>query len=136
MPRVLLTGFGPFGEHEVNPTEAIVQLFPSLIPIKNPFGKGSSEVSIEKRVLTVDELGSQWTAHELASREWDAILHLGLCGQCTRPRIEVRYISKEYINKIIKEHIEDGINHRLLIWSFMNFEWWCKIFINKEKLPK
>jgi len=90
MPRVLLTGFGPFGEHEVNPTEAIVQSFPSLIPIKNPFGKGSSEVSIEKRVLTVDELGSQWTAHELASREWDAILHLGLCGQCTRPRIEVR----------------------------------------------
>ena len=40
------------------------------------------------------------------------------------------YINKEYIHKIVKEHIEDGINHRLLIWSFMNFEWWCKIFIN------
>jgi pyrrolidone-carboxylate peptidase len=90
MPRVLLTGFGPFGNHDVNPTEAIVQSFPSLIPIKNPFGKGSSEVSVEKRILTVDEIGTQWAANELESREWDAILHLGLCGECTRPRIEVR----------------------------------------------
>ena len=31
-----------------------------------------------------------WAANELASREWDAILHLGLCGECTQPRIELR----------------------------------------------
>jgi len=46
--------------------------------------------------------------------------------------VSTKYINKEYIHKIIKEHIEDGINHRLLIWSFMNFEWWCKIFLNGE----
>ncbi len=90
MPRVLLTGFGPFGTHEVNPTEKIVNTFPSLIPIKNPFGRGSSEVSIEKHVLSVDRNGTLWTAKELGDREWDAILHLGLCGECTRPRIELR----------------------------------------------
>ena len=90
MPRVLLTGFGPFGSHDVNPTEAIVNMFPSLLPIKNPFGRGSSEMSIEKHVLSVDEAGSTWTANELASREWDAILHLGLCGECTKPRIELQ----------------------------------------------
>ena len=89
MPRVLLTGFGPFGSHEVNTTEILVESFPSLIPIKNPFGRGSSEMSIEKHVLSVDEHGSMWTANELASREWDAILHLGLCGECTQPRIEL-----------------------------------------------
>ena len=89
MPRVLLTGFGPFGAHDVNPTEQIVNSFPSLIPIKNPFGRGSSEVSVEKHVLSVDENGSQWAANELEDREWDAILHLGLCGECTTPRIEI-----------------------------------------------
>jgi len=47
--------------------------------------------------------------------------------------VSTKYISKEYIHKIVQEHIEEGINHRLLIWSFMNFEWWCKIFINGEK---
>ena len=43
------------------------------------------------------------------------------------------YIDSSYICKIVNEHIDKGINHRLLIWSFMNFEWWCKIFINGEK---
>tara|TARA_B100001059_G_scaffold228367_1_gene259346 strand:+ start:34 stop:1332 length:1299 start_codon:yes stop_codon:yes gene_type:complete len=45
-----------------------------------------------------------------------------------------KYIQKKYIYKIVNEHIDDKINHRLLIWSFMNFEWWCKIFLNDEKI--
>jgi asparagine synthase (glutamine-hydrolysing) len=45
-----------------------------------------------------------------------------------------KYINRDYIIKIVDEHINKGINHRLLIWSFMNFEWWCKIFINGEKI--
>ena len=48
--------------------------------------------------------------------------------------ISTKYINKDYIIKIVDEHINKGINHRLLIWSFMNFEWWCKIFINGEKV--
>ena len=48
--------------------------------------------------------------------------------------VSTKYIKKDYINKIVDEHINKGINHRLLIWSFMNFEWWCKIFINGEKV--
>jgi asparagine synthase (glutamine-hydrolysing) len=42
------------------------------------------------------------------------------------------FISQDYIEKIVNEHINDKINHRLLIWSFMNFEWWCKINLNGE----
>jgi asparagine synthase (glutamine-hydrolysing) len=44
------------------------------------------------------------------------------------------FISQDYIQKIVNEHTEKHNNHRLLIWSFMNFEWWCKIFLNGEKL--
>jgi asparagine synthase (glutamine-hydrolysing) len=44
------------------------------------------------------------------------------------------YIDTSYIRKIVNEHLDKGINHRLLIWSFMNFEWWCRIFLNKEKI--
>lgn len=43
------------------------------------------------------------------------------------------FINQDYIKKIVNEHINDHVNHRLLIWSFMNFEWWCKIFLNNEK---
>ncbi len=46
--------------------------------------------------------------------------------------VSTKYINKEYITKIVEEHINKGVNHRLLIWSFMNFEWWCRIFINGE----
>ena len=42
------------------------------------------------------------------------------------------YINKAYISKIVNEHLFEGKNHRLLIWSFLNFEWWCRIFLNKE----
>jgi len=48
--------------------------------------------------------------------------------------VSSKYISKSYITKIVDEHINDGVNHRLLIWSFMNFEWWCRIFLNKQKV--
>ncbi len=41
------------------------------------------------------------------------------------------YINKSYIEKIVNEHINEGKNHRLLIWSFLNFEWWCRIFLEK-----
>lgn len=47
--------------------------------------------------------------------------------------ISTKYIEKAYIEKIVKEHIDDQINHRLVIWSFMNFEWWCRIFLANNK---
>jgi len=45
-----------------------------------------------------------------------------------------KFIERAYISRIIDEHINKQINHRLLIWSFMNFEWWCRIFLNNEKI--
>jgi len=44
------------------------------------------------------------------------------------------FINQDYVRKIVKEHINDHINHRLLIWSFMNFEWWCRIYLNNESV--
>ena len=42
------------------------------------------------------------------------------------------FINPKFIEKIVYEHTEKRINHRLLLWSFMNFEWWCRIFLNGE----
>lgn len=46
--------------------------------------------------------------------------------------ISSEFINPKYIEHIYKEHTEDHINHRLLLWSFMNFEWWCKIFLEGQ----
>jgi asparagine synthase (glutamine-hydrolysing) len=46
------------------------------------------------------------------------------------------YINPVYVKKIIDEHINKRINHRLLLWSLMCFEWWCRLFLNNQKLPE
>ncbi len=43
------------------------------------------------------------------------------------------FINQDYIRNIVNDHMNKGINHRLLIWSFMNFEWWVRIFLNNDK---
>lgn len=40
------------------------------------------------------------------------------------------FINPEFIRSTIDEHMNKNINHRLLIWSFMNFEMWCKKFLS------
>ena len=40
------------------------------------------------------------------------------------------YINQKYIGKVILEHSGGLHNHRLLLWSLISFEWWCRIFIN------
>ena len=47
--------------------------------------------------------------------------------------ISTEFISKSFIEKTVQEHIDQRINHRLLIWSLMNFEWWCRLFLNNER---
>ncbi|MGZ3884101.1 MAG: asparagine synthase (glutamine-hydrolyzing) [Bacteroidia bacterium] len=44
------------------------------------------------------------------------------------------FINPKYVEKIIDEHVNQRINHRLLIWSFMNFEWWCRLFLHNEAI--
>lgn len=44
------------------------------------------------------------------------------------------FISPEFVRKTVSEHIDQHVNHRLLIWSLMNFEWWCRIYLNNESV--
>jgi asparagine synthase (glutamine-hydrolysing) len=47
--------------------------------------------------------------------------------------VSLDFINPDYMKKIVNQHINEKKNHRLLIWSFMSFEWWCRIFLNKEE---
>ncbi len=48
--------------------------------------------------------------------------------------VSTEFINPDFVVKIVNEHINDKINHRLLIWSLMNFEWWCRIFLDNHKV--
>ena len=89
MRRVLITGFGAFSTHATNPTEALVRTWPDVMEVHDPWSDQSELVHVEARVLTVDEDGASETAMRLqAGEDWDAVLHLGLCGSCSNARLE------------------------------------------------
>jgi asparagine synthase (glutamine-hydrolysing) len=31
---------------------------------------------------------------------------------------------------MLDEHTSGRVNHRLLIWSLLSFEWWCRCFLD------
>ena len=39
------------------------------------------------------------------------------------------YLDFPSVQSLIREHLEGEQNRRLLIWSLINFEWWCKKFL-------
>lgn len=43
------------------------------------------------------------------------------------------FINPHVVDRILSEHCELHINHRLLIWSLLCFEWWCRIFLRGDK---
>jgi asparagine synthase (glutamine-hydrolysing) len=40
------------------------------------------------------------------------------------------FLNPAYVTNVLDEHSHGRVNHRLLIWSLLSFEWWCRIFLN------
>lgn len=39
------------------------------------------------------------------------------------------FLTPEYVAKVLDEHCSGRVNRRLLIWSLLSFEWWCRKFM-------
>ena len=39
------------------------------------------------------------------------------------------FIEPGFVRKVVDEHMAGRANRRLLIWSLLSFEWWCRIFL-------
>ncbi|MDP9308731.1 MAG: asparagine synthase (glutamine-hydrolyzing) [Actinomycetota bacterium] len=42
------------------------------------------------------------------------------------------YFQPAYVIRILEEHVHGRINHRLLIWSLLCFEWWNRLFMDGD----
>jgi asparagine synthase (glutamine-hydrolysing) len=40
------------------------------------------------------------------------------------------FIDRKYVRRIVDQHTSGAVNHRLLIWSLLSFEWWCRRFLD------
>lgn len=54
----------------------------------------------------------------------------------SKDSISLEYVNRDYVKKIIDEHINDKVNHRLLLWSYMSFEWWCRLFLDNQPVEQ
>lgn len=46
------------------------------------------------------------------------------------------YFQPSYLKRILDDHLSDRRNNRFLIWSLMCFEWWNRLFVDREPLPE
>jgi asparagine synthase (glutamine-hydrolysing) len=42
------------------------------------------------------------------------------------------FLSPSYVAEVLDEHCSGRVNRRLLIWSILSFEWWCRIFLKGD----
>jgi asparagine synthase (glutamine-hydrolysing) len=42
------------------------------------------------------------------------------------------YFQPAYVKRVLEEHLEGRVNHRLLIWSLLCFEWWNRLFMDGD----
>ena len=78
---ILVTGFEPFGDHDINVSQLVANSLD---------GEELRGHSIRSLILTVDFEGSHKVASMLENEEFAAILHIGLAANSKHPRIELR----------------------------------------------
>ncbi len=47
----------------------------------------------------------------------------------SRRAMVYEFLTPEYVTKVLDEHCSGRVNRRLLIWSLLSFEWWCRRFL-------
>jgi asparagine synthase (glutamine-hydrolysing) len=47
-----------------------------------------------------------------------------------RKAILYDYVDPDTVHELLQEHFDGRQNRRLLIWSLLSFEWWCRSFLN------
>ena len=43
------------------------------------------------------------------------------------------FLDAKTVTALVEEHLSGRENRRLLIWSLLNFEQWCRIFLDGER---
>ena len=46
------------------------------------------------------------------------------------------FFEPHFLEKILDDHLNDRRNHRFLIWSLLCFEWWNRLFVDREAPPE
>lgn len=79
-----------------------------------------SEV-MERRKQGFSSPEASWYRGENADYVRDMLLGSDLASSA--------YLNPDHIRRTVNEHLSGSVNHRLLIWSLLSFEQWCRTFV-------
>jgi len=79
-PKVLMTGFEPFGKFKINPTQVLMERF----------RKGRPGIQLTKLVLPVTSGAFKAMQQRTGGRHFDIVLHFGLAVKTKAIRLETR----------------------------------------------
>ena len=98
--------------------------------------KGGGYILLDAYEL--DEATRSWIAEETSGGDAiEAVLHLHPFHTLfvralheAYPKAKLYdYVTPAYVNEVLDQHCSGKANRRLLIWSFLSFEWWLRNFV-------
>ena len=113
----------------------------SRIPSSFKFAQGQSKVVLKRAMRgllpgeTLQRRKQGFTPPDQSWYKlsaWDYVRELVL-GKRARER---GYFEPSRLERILDDHLNDRCNNRFLIWSLMCFEWWNRLFVDRDPLPE
>jgi asparagine synthase (glutamine-hydrolysing) len=107
-----------------------------LMPHKYKYKDGQSKYLLRKimsKYLPVNIINKKKQGFSAPDMSWYQCESLNYIKKLlmSEDSMSKEYINQKYIGKVILEHSAGLQNHRLLLWSLMSFEWWCRIFLGR-----
>ena len=85
-----------------------------------------------ERVLPPAASGREKQGFSAPDASWfrgESIEYLNRLLRDPKARI-YEFLDPAYVGRILDEHTSGRVNRRLLIWSLLSFEWWCRSFLD------
>lgn len=110
------------------------------IPSQFKLGAGKSKIVLKQAMsglLPHETIHRRKQGFTPPDQTWYKTCHLPYIKDLILgPRaLERGYVEPSALFRILDDHITGRRNHRFLIWSLMCFEWWNRVFVDREDIP-
>jgi asparagine synthase (glutamine-hydrolysing) len=84
-----------------------------------------------RRFVPAETAGGRKQGFSAPDASWFAGESINYVNRQLRdPRARIHeFFNPGYVERVLDEHSSGRVNHRLLIWSLISFEQWCRTFI-------
>ena len=122
--------------HKLRDLDGEVRLDENM-PVKRELGTNDGKIVLRRAMsrLVPDEiLGRTKQGFSAPDATWFRGESIDYINRLLRdPKALIyEFLRPEYVTRVLDEHTSGKTNRRLLIWSLLSFEWWCRCFLERS----